>query len=220
MVMGGFASNSPYATVGAQREMVLMMSYEMPLATVIVTLAWLVSNSLGGQGFSLWTISRNPVWDLVPSPLGWVGLLALLFAMLIVMPGKLSKLPFDQAEAETEICGGLLVEYSGRNLAMFYLADAVKTVAMSALVVALFFPYGITHWVAIEGEIMEFEVAHIVNFLFFLLKVLLVMFFSVTLARVSFARLQISDATYMYLVPVTLIALGGALCVVMAAGGL
>ena len=41
---------------------------------------------------------------------------------------SLSKIPFDAPEAETEIAGGLLAEYSGRNLAMFYLTDGVKTI--------------------------------------------------------------------------------------------
>jgi formate hydrogenlyase subunit 4 len=133
LVIGGFASGSPYATVGAQREMATMIAYEFPLAIIIVTLAW----RLGQQGittnvFSLTAIASTPIWGIV-GPLGFVGAILLLLALIIVTPAELSKVPFDAPEAETEIGGGLLVEYSGRNLGMFYLTDAVKTVVMSSL---------------------------------------------------------------------------------------
>ncbi|GAI24157.1 unnamed protein product, partial [marine sediment metagenome] len=75
----------------------------------------------------------------------WLWYPLLLFITLAaVTPGELSKVPFDAPEAETELAGGILVEYSGRNLALFSLADAVKTIVMTSLTVALFFPYNIS----------------------------------------------------------------------------
>ncbi|MGD9676022.1 MAG: respiratory chain complex I subunit 1 family protein [Candidatus Bipolaricaulia bacterium] len=151
MMLGGHAAGSPYATVGAQREMVLMMAYEFPLAVATVSLAWRLSTVLPGQAtFSLSVIAANPLWSLV-GPLGLIGLVLLLGAILVVTPAELSKIPFDIPEAETEIAGGLLAEYSGRNLALFYLADAIKMVAMGSLTVALFIPYGLSGVIGLEG---------------------------------------------------------------------
>jgi len=203
MVAGGFASGSPYATIGAQREMVTMMSYEFPLVVAAISIAWKMSDAFKGDIFTLSFISSHPIWDSV-GLLGIAGLILILIAIVIILPAELSKIPFDVAEAETEIAGGLLVEYSGRNLAMFYLADGVKTFALSSLVVAIFFPYNLSQFFAL-GSIPSFAV----DFLFFLLKVSLVMLFAVTLIRVGVARLRITQVVSTYWVTVTLIALLG-----------
>ncbi|MEA2053594.1 MAG: complex I subunit 1 family protein [Candidatus Thermoplasmatota archaeon] len=203
MVAGGFASGSPYATVGAQREMVTMMSYEFPLAVAIIAAVWKISDSFKGDVFTLSFISTHPLWNSV-GLLGLIGLILILLSLVIVMPAELSKIPFDVAEAETEIAGGLLVEYSGRNLALFYLADGVKTFALSSLVVAIFFPYGLSEFFAL-GAVPSFAL----DFLFFLLKVFLVMLFAITLVRVGVARLRISQVVSTYWVAVTLMALLG-----------
>jgi len=203
MVAGGFASGSPFATVGAQREMVTMMSYEFPLAVAVISIAWKMSDAFKGDVFTLSFISSNPIWGSV-GLIGVVGLILILLSVVIVLPAELSKIPFDVAEAETEIAGGLLVEYSGRNLAMFYLADGVKTFALTSLVVAIFFPYGLSQFFAL-GSIPSF----IIDFLFFLLKVMLVMILAVTLVRVGVARLRISQVVSTYWVSVTLMALLG-----------
>jgi len=140
MVVGGFASGSPYANVGAQREMVMMMSYELPLVTAVVALGWKLSQVYPQLNvFSLAVINAHPIWGLV-GPLGFIGAILLFITFAAVTPGELSKVPFDAPEAETELAGGILVEYSGRNLALFSLADAVKTVVMMSLTVALFSP--------------------------------------------------------------------------------
>ncbi|HHH78278.1 MAG: NADH-quinone oxidoreductase subunit H [Thermoplasmata archaeon] len=203
MVAGGFASGSPYATIGAQREMVTMMSYEFPLVVAAMSIVWKMSDAFKGDIFTLSFISSHPIWGSV-GLLGIVGLILILVAVVIVLPAELSKIPFDVAEAETEIAGGLLVEYSGRNLAMFYLADGVKTFALSSLVVAIFFPYNLSQFFTL-GSIPSFAI----DFLFFLLKVSLVMLFAVTLIRVGVARLRITQVVSTYWVTVTLIALLG-----------
>lgn len=212
LVIGGFSSGSPYATVGAQREMATMIAYEFPLAIIIITIAWkLGSTATGGLGvtnaFTLTAITANPIWNAV-GPLGFIGLILLLIVLIIVTPAELSKIPFDAPEAETEIGGGLLVEYSGRNLAMFYLTDAVKTVVMATIIVALFFPYTLSSLFGLESY-----PAYILDFIFFLIKILLIIVFSVTLIRVAVARLKIDQIVYTYWVPLTLIALVGLICI-------
>ena len=210
LVIGGFASGSPYATVGAQREMATMIAYEFPLAVIIMTIAWKLSSSAAGglgleNAFALSTIVANPVWNSV-SIVGFIGFAFLLLALIIVTPAELSKIPFDSPEAETEIGGGLLVEYSGRNLGMFYLMDSVKTVVMASIIVALFFPYNISNLFGLEAASIP---AYAVDFIFFLIKVLIIIVFSVTLIRVSVARLKIDQIVYTYWVPLTLFALVG-----------
>jgi len=206
MVVGGFAAGSPYATVGAQREMVMMMAYEFPLAVTLVSLAWRLSAVLPGANvFSLSVLAVNPLWGLV-GPLGFIGLLLLFGALLVVMPGELAKIPFDIPEAETEIAGGLLAEYSGRNLAMFYLADAVKMVVMASLAVALFIPYGLANVFGVAGFW-----GGLIDVLFYLVKVFAVIFVAVITVRVGFARLKIGQATRLFWLPVTGVSLLGLL---------
>ena len=202
-VLGGFASSSPYATVGAQREMVIMMSYELPLAVIIVSLAWRIGR-VADNPFMFSTIAESPIWSLV-GPLGVIGSLILLFALLVVTIGEAGKVPFDIAEAETEIAGGLLVEYSGRNLCLFYLADIIKAFAMSSLVVALFIPYNLSPLVGIGTPVL----AGIVDGLFFLVKVFAVMFISISVVRAAMARFKISQASWVYIIAMTLISFFG-----------
>ena len=207
MVIGGFSSGSPYATVGAQREMATMIAYEFPLAIVIISIAWRLNIYESANPFALSTVIATPIWN-IAGPLGFIGFFLLLLALVIVTPAELSKIPFDSPEAETEIAGGLLTEYSGRNLAMFYITDGVKTVVMASLIVALFFPYNLSPLFGLESY-----PAFTVDIIFYLIKVLLVILFSVTLIRVAIARLKIDQIVYTYWVPLTLLALVGLICI-------
>lgn len=210
LVIGGFASGSPYATVGAQREMVTMLSYEFPLAISIVSIAWLLSSLNPGLAvFSLGVISGTPVFGLV-GPLGFVGLAILFLVLLFVMPGQLGKVPFDAAEAETELAGGVLVEYSGRNLALFYLADAVKTIVLASLVIALFLPFGLSGPLGLTGALGTAADA-----LFYLVKLFAVVFAGSTFIRVAVARLRITQVVKAYWGYATLMALLGLMLIVI-----
>ena len=205
MVAGGFASGSPYATVGAQREMVTMIAYEFPLAVVVIGVAWRLGAAGLSSPFALGTMAANPIWTVV-GPLGIAGILLLLLVLAVVTPAELSRIPFDTQEAETELAGGLLVEYSGRNLAMFYLAQGVKTLVLAAVIVAIFFPWNLSGflamppWLALPADI-----------LFFLVKAILVLFFSVTLVRVGMARLRINQVVSVYWIYLSVIGLAGLL---------
>lgn len=211
MVIGGFASGSPYTIVGAQREMATMIAYEFPLAIVIIAIAYrlyLLGDPQLGSVFSLATIAENPVWS-ISGPFGYIGFGILLLVLVVVTPAELSKIPFDSPEAETEIAGGLLAEYSGRNLAMFYLTDGVKTFVMASLIVALFFPYNLSILLGLQGI-----PAITVDIIFFLVKVFLVVLFSVTLVRVAVARLKIDQIVSTYWIYLTLIGLIGLIFVI------
>ncbi len=207
LVAGGFASGSPYATVGAQREMVTMMAYEFPLAIVVVAIAWRLAAAGVSIPFSLATIQANPVWGFV-GPLGVIGLLILLIVLLIVTPAELSRIPFDTPEAETELAGGILVEYSGKNLALFSLTQGVKTVAMASLVVALFFPYSLAGIAGISGI-----PGAVIDILFYILLITLVAFVSVSVIRVAMARFRINQVVSVYWIYLAIAGLGGLLLV-------
>ena len=209
LVAGGFASGSPYATVGAQREMVTMIAYEFPLAIVVVAIAWRLAAAGISLPFSLATIEANPVWGLV-GPLGAIGLLILLIVLLIVTPAELSRVPFDTPEAETELAGGILVEYSGKNLALFSLTQGVKTVAMASLVVALFFPYRLAAIAGISGF-----VGAVIDLLFYILLITLVAFISVSVIRVAMARFRINQVVSVYWIYLAIAGLAGLLLVMV-----
>ena len=114
IIMGGFASRNPLASLGASREMKLILSYELPFI-----LAVLVTVIKSGFTFRLGEIltfqAQNGAF--VRS---WSGTLALIVA-IICMQAKLALVPFDIPEAETEIAGGPLIEYSGSGLAIYRL---------------------------------------------------------------------------------------------------
>ncbi|MFP4000283.1 MAG: respiratory chain complex I subunit 1 family protein [Thermoplasmata archaeon] len=226
MAAGGFSSGSPFATVGSQREVVLMMSYELPLAISAITVAWKMSSIVdeGTNPFSLEIISSNPVWGHV-GLIGGLGFALIVFTLCAVLPGELSKEPFGQAEAKTEIADGVFVEYTGRNLGMFYIANTVQMIVLGSLVIALFFPYQISEllegWIVLGGpEVPLVETgiwALLADIAFYLFKLLVIIYFGVSLIRVAFARLQIDTASYIYWVPVSIIGLVGLLLVVLGA---
>ncbi len=192
MVAGGFASGSPYATVGAQREMVTMMAYELPIAIIVIAIAWRLAVAGIALPFALTTIAANPLWGIL-GPLGIVGFAILLLVLLLVTPAEVSRIPFDTPEAETELAGGLLVEYSGRNLALFQIAHGVRTIAIATLVVALFAPYAIAPLFGIGGI-----AAWILDILFFFVKLFAVTFVAISLIRVAAARLRITQVVSLY----------------------
>ncbi len=192
MVAGGFASGSPYASVGAQREMVTMIAYEFPLAIAIVAIAWRLAVAGYVAPFSLQTLMSTSIWEVV-GPVGIIGCILLLIVLAWVTPAELSRIPCDTPEAETELCGGLLVEYSGKNLALFTLSMAVKLVAMAGLAVILFLPWNLSPVIGLSGI-----AAAGVDLVFFLVKAMIVIFFSVTVIRVVMARFRINTLVSMY----------------------
>jgi formate hydrogenlyase subunit 4 len=153
------------------------------------------------------SVQANPVWGLV-GPLGIVGVLILFFVLLIVTPAELSRIPFDTPEAETELAGGILVEYSGKNLALFTLTQGVKTVVMASLVVALFIPYRLSALLPAPAILQP-----VLDLLFYIVLVVLVAFVSVSLIRVSMARFRINQVVSVYWMYISLIGIAGLLLV-------
>ena len=137
VILGAASSGSPYAGVGLSREMVTVLSVELPLVLVLLAVAKTVGNALGtGLCFSLTDIVNYQIAN--DSLLTRLSMLPAAAAMLLIIPGETGSHPFDAAEAETEICEGMLAEYSGAPLAVYKLSHAVKLLTMTSLFVALF----------------------------------------------------------------------------------
>ena len=134
LIVGSAASGSPFAGVGLSREMVAMISYELPLVLVLLTVGRVCGNGLAT--FSLAKIAAFQAQNgvLLLNPVLWPAALAMLF----VIPCEVGQQPFDIDEAETEICEGVLAEYSGKPLAQFKMMHNVKMYVMSGLFCALF----------------------------------------------------------------------------------
>jgi formate hydrogenlyase subunit 4 len=188
--------------------MVTMIAYEFPLAVVIIAIAWKLAASGIPLPFTLASIQAYPIWGLV-GPLGMIGALILFFILLIVTPAELSRIPFDTPEAETELAGGILVEYSGKNLALFSLTQGVKTVVMASLAVALFLPYRLSAVLVAPAIIQP-----VLDLAFFLLLVVLVAFVSVSLVRVSMTRFRINQVVSIYWMYFSLIGIAGMLLII------
>ncbi|MBT8071953.1 MAG: NADH-quinone oxidoreductase subunit H [Gammaproteobacteria bacterium] len=127
VMLGSFASRNPLASLGGSREVKLMIAYELPLVlAILVPVIHANSIRLGDL-----VTANAPVFNLS-------GVLALLVC-IACMQAKLTIVPFDMPEAETELSGGALIEYSGPPLAMFKLTRAMMLFTMPVLLVVLFF---------------------------------------------------------------------------------
>ncbi len=222
IAVGGSSSGSPYSVLGAQRKVVLMMSYELPLAISVITVVWRISPIVGEDlnPFSLSVISSYPIWGEV-GLIGTIGVALIAIAIVVVIPGELSKEPFGQAEAKTEIAGGALSEYSGRNLAFYYMASSVHMVVLGSLIISIFFPYQLTEILYPLVEINGPELPYLemglwvilVDTVFFLFKLLIVIYVGVSVLSISFARFRIDKVSYVYWIPVSIMAFIGLILV-------
>lgn len=126
VVLGSFASGNPLAFLGGSREMKLILSYELPfLLAVFVPI--ILSRSI-----RLDTIAHGVVAVTHAS-----GIIAFVVA-LVCTQAKLTLVPFDAPEAETELTGGAYIEYSGPPLAMFKLTRAMMLFTMPVFLITVY----------------------------------------------------------------------------------
>lgn len=140
LILGGAASGNPLGAVGASREMKLLLGYELPFAIALLVVVF-QKRMLPGAEASADTLSLGGILGF-QAVFGSViarpsGVLAFLVA-LICAHAKLGFVPFDQAEAETEIGEGALIEYSGAALGFVKLTQAVMLAVLPALLVLVF----------------------------------------------------------------------------------
>lgn len=140
LILGSSASASPHAALGTSREMKLVMGYELPLVLAFIV----VIIKTGGQ-LNLAAIAEyTPAFSIS-------GMLAFLAALLCVQ-AKLGFVPFDIAESETEVAGGIIIEYSGALLAVWKVMQAMMLVALPLFLVMVFLGgFGTTGWPLVWG---------------------------------------------------------------------
>jgi NADH-quinone oxidoreductase subunit H len=135
VVLAGFSSNNNYAFLGGMRGAAQMIAYEITMGAAIMGVI-MVYNTLdlqmlvraqGAYMFGGWL----PKWGLFVQPLAFI-------LFLTAATAETKRTPFDLPEGESEIIG-YFVEYSGMKFGMFFLADLVETVLVSALMATLFF---------------------------------------------------------------------------------
>lgn len=131
IMIGGFASRNPLASLGASREMKLILSYELPFVLAVLVPV-IKSNFSLRLGEILGFQAQNGV---IVGNLS--GFLALVVALLC-MQAKLALVPFDIPEAETEIISGPLIEYSGSGLAIYRLMKNMLLFVLPFFLIILF----------------------------------------------------------------------------------
>ena len=125
--MAGWASNSIYPFLGALRSAAQMVSYEVSIGFVIVT----VMLAVGSLNLSDIVLAQKELWLFIP-----------LFPMFVIFfisaLAETNRAPFDLPEAEAELVSGYNVEYSAMAFALFFLGEYANMILMSAMTVILF----------------------------------------------------------------------------------
>jgi NADH-quinone oxidoreductase subunit H len=131
VMLAGWASGSKYPLLGAVRASAQMVSYEAALGLSVVTVI-LLSGSLSTHDIVASQAGRIIDWNLVAT-----GVVPFLI-FCVAATAELNRPPFDLVEAEQELVGGFQTEYSSIRFGMFYLAEFMNTITMSAIIITLF----------------------------------------------------------------------------------
>ncbi len=139
VIVAGWASNSKYAFLGAMRSAAQMVSYELAMGFALVVVL-MVSGSLNlsdivqaqGRG-------RFADWGLTFLSWNWLPLAPMLVVYFVSGIAETNRAPFDVVEGESEIVAGHMVEYSGMSFALFFMAEYMNMLLISALTAVMFF---------------------------------------------------------------------------------
>lgn len=126
IILGGWASNSKYPFLGSLRAAAQMISYEIPLGMTILSVVVLAGTTKLPEIIGL----QSHTWFIFLCPIGFLLFMVSMFA-------ETNRLPFDMPEGESEIIG-YHAEYSSFRFAMFFMAEYVNMVTVSALCTCLF----------------------------------------------------------------------------------
>jgi len=139
VIIAGWASNSKYAFLGAMRSAAQMVSYELAMGFALVVVL-MVSGSLNlsdivaqqGRG-------RFADMGLTFLSWNWLPLAPMLLVYFVSGVAETNRAPFDVVEGESEIVAGHMIEYSGMSFALFFLAEYMNMLLISALTAVMFF---------------------------------------------------------------------------------
>lgn len=127
IIMAGWSSNNKFATIGAFRQVAVMISFEIPMLAMM-----LIPTILAGSMGTSQIIEEQSTWYFMLSPLG-----ALIF--LIAAIAELGRAPFDMAEGESELVSGYNIEYSGMKFGMFYAGELLHAFTFGGFWAIMFF---------------------------------------------------------------------------------
>jgi len=147
VIMAGWASNSKYPFLGALRSAAQMVSYEVSIGFVIITVLLCV----GSLNLTKIVEAQRTVWFAIP-------LLPMFIVFFISALAETNRLPFDLPEDEATLVAGFFTEYSSASFVLFFLAEYASMILMSAMTVILFLggwlpPFDIFPFNAIPGII-------------------------------------------------------------------
>lgn len=128
VIIAGWASNSRYAFLGALRSAAQMVSYEVSIGLVIVTVLLCV----GSLNLTKIVEAQKTVWFALP-------LLPMFVVHFISALAETNRTPFDLPEAEAELVAGYMVEYSSLSFALFFLGEYANMILQSSMATILFF---------------------------------------------------------------------------------
>ncbi len=169
VIMAGWASNSKYPFLAALRSAAQMVSYEVSIGFVIITVLLCV----GSLNLTAIVQAQNTSWGL----LGWYWLP--LFPMLVIFfisaLAETNRPPFDLVEAESELVAGFMVEYGSTPYMMFMLGEYVAICTMCAMCTILFFggwlpPFPVAPFTWVPGVVWFALKAFFVFFMFAMVK--------------------------------------------------
>ena len=140
VVLGGMSTGNPLSSMGSNRELKLMISYELPLLLAITAAI------VKAGGLKLVTFSAQPVAASISGALGFI-------AALLCIQAELGFIPFDTPEAETELMGGPLIEYSGPLLGLYKISHLMALLVLPLFLVTVFLGGFSTGWGALWGAI-------------------------------------------------------------------
>ncbi len=166
IIIAGWASNSKYAFMGALRSAAQMISYEISIGLVIVS----VLICSGSLNLTEIVLSQQKIWFVVP-------LFPMFVIFLISSLAETNRAPFDLPEAEAELVSGYNVEYSAMPFAFFFLGEYANMILMSSMITILF----------LGGWLAPFGFNFLPGFVWFFIKVWSVLFIFVWV-RASFPR--------------------------------
>jgi NADH-quinone oxidoreductase subunit H len=201
ITLGGWSSNNKYSMLGGIRSAAQLISYELALGLSVMVPVMLASS------LSMSDIVENQRgWWNVFKPTGFIAFLIFWLAST----AEVVRAPFDLVEAEQELVGGYNTEYSSMKFALFFMAEYIKLIAISAIGITLFWG----GWRGPGVELLRGEgfpnIAALVSVGYFLLKLLMFLFFSVwvraTMPRFKYDQLM--DIGWKRLLPLGLATVG------------
>lgn len=195
IMLAGWSSGSKYPLIGSVRASAQMVSYEAALGLSLACVLLLAGTlSTSGIVAAQETVTQ---WNVIST-----GIVPFII-FLIAATAELNRPPFDLVEAEQELVGGFNTEYSSIRFALFYLAEFMNTVTMSALIVTLFF--GGPQPIAIGNFVLDIPLIPnaLEGTLWLLAKVLVFLYiyiwFRATLPRLRYDQLM--DLGWKVLIP-------------------